>query len=138
MYDRAERPGRDARRCLYDSVERVSSFYRFLFSLLSVLILRRGLHRYTDNAITEAEFNELPPREQDRVQRVALKREAGRSANGFMGQWDAASTVALSRCKRIDWLHGRVFFDGLERDDEFAKKRLGYSAPNVFKLTLSD
>lgn len=36
-----------------------------------------------------------------------------------------------------DWLRDRVFFDGMERDDEFARSRLGFSAPNVFVLSLT-
>ena len=37
-----------------------------------------------------------------------------------------------------DWLRERVFFDKLSRKDGYAKIRLGFSAPNVFVLTLSN
>lgn len=36
----------------------------------------------------------------------------------------------------IDWIRERVFFNGLERDDDFARKRLGFAAPNIFVLHL--
>ncbi|KAL5494746.1 hypothetical protein ACEPAI_207 [Sanghuangporus weigelae] len=93
---------------------------------------------YTDLALTEPEFKDLSPREQDRIQRMALRREAGGFASAFSGMWGASSTVSFSRCKRIDWLYGKTYFDGLERDDDLAKKKLGFAAPNVFKLRLGE
>ena len=50
----------------------------------------------------------------------------------------------LHGCDRIlcavhtDWLRERVFFDKLSRKDGYAKARLGYSAPNIFVLSLSN
>ncbi len=37
-----------------------------------------------------------------------------------------------------DWLRERVFFDKLIRKDGYSKARLGYSAPNIFVLSLSN
>lgn len=37
-----------------------------------------------------------------------------------------------------DWLRERVFFDKLIRKDGYSKARLGYAAPNIFVLSLSN
>ena len=50
---------------------------------------------------------------------------------------DLHTFLGLSRSCQTDWLAGRVMFDGLDSDNEFAKKRLGYEAPNIFRLNLS-
>ena len=44
----------------------------------------------------------------------------------------------ISCAVRTDWLRERVFFDKLSRKDGYAKARLGYSAPNIFVLSLSN
>ncbi|KAI5122374.1 hypothetical protein M0805_004131 [Coniferiporia weirii] len=92
---------------------------------------------YLENPLTETEFSTLSPREQDRVKRLGLMRESGGYTSAFAGMWGTASAMPMDRCRRVDWLHGTVYFDGLERDDSFAKSRLGYVAPNVFRLSLS-
>ena len=51
--------------------------------------------------MTEAEFKSLSPREQDRVQRMVLRREAGGYGSAFSGMWGSAGQVPFSRCKRI-------------------------------------
>ncbi|TDL15867.1 hypothetical protein BD410DRAFT_755951 [Rickenella mellea] len=88
---------------------------------------------YSDNVITEAEFTSLPPSHQERIKRTAASREAG-----TMG-WGAhfGANAAANRCKRIDWLRDKVFFDGMEQDDEYAKKRLGFASPNIFLVALA-
>ncbi|THH06677.1 hypothetical protein EW145_g3923 [Phellinidium pouzarii] len=93
---------------------------------------------YTETALTEAEFATLGVRDKDRVKRMALMRESGGYDPGsaFAGTWGSSSAVPLGRCRRIDWLHGKVYFEGLERDDAFAKSRLKYAAPNVFRMSL--
>lgn len=37
----------------------------------------------------------------------------------------------------VDWLRERVYFEGLSRDDNYARQRLGYRAPNVFIMDLT-
>ena len=36
----------------------------------------------------------------------------------------------------LDWLRERVYFEGISRDDSYARQRLGYRAPNVFIMDL--
>ncbi|KZV94503.1 hypothetical protein EXIGLDRAFT_515301 [Exidia glandulosa HHB12029] len=38
--------------------------------------------------------------------------------------------------RRTDWLLGKCIFNGLRRDDEYCRARIGYVAPNVFVLEL--
>jgi len=87
---------------------------------------------YTDNFVTEGEFSALPPIMQDRVKRTAVTREMG----GMMGHYPSVANFPINRIRRIDWIRERVFFNGLERDDDFARKRLGFAAPNIFVLHL--
>lgn len=35
-----------------------------------------------------------------------------------------------------DWLRERIYFEGLVKDDKYAKIRLGFSAPNIFLMQL--
>lgn len=37
----------------------------------------------------------------------------------------------------VDWLRDRHFFEGLKKDDVYAKRKLGFSAPNVFIMELN-
>lgn len=37
----------------------------------------------------------------------------------------------------VDWLRERVYFEGLSKEDSYARGRLGYSAPNVFIMDLT-
>ncbi|EJD00995.1 uncharacterized protein FOMMEDRAFT_135268 [Fomitiporia mediterranea MF3/22] len=97
-------------------------------------ILGKVWKDYMEHALTEDEFSALPPPMQDRVRRSAVERET-RGNSRFMSGWGTAD-YPYNRCKRIDWLRDKVFFDYLERDDEFARARLGYAAPNVFKMML--
>ena len=50
---------------------------------------------------------------------------------------DALLFLLLLSCG-ADWLRERVFFDKLSRKDGYAKARLGFSAPNIFVLSLSN
>jgi len=90
---------------------------------------------YSELLLTEAEFTSIPPTHQERVRRAASNREVG--STGWTGQYYGQAPVPAARCRRIDWLRDRVFFDGMERDDEFARSRLGFAAPNVFVLSLT-
>ncbi|EJD00996.1 uncharacterized protein FOMMEDRAFT_29783 [Fomitiporia mediterranea MF3/22] len=97
-------------------------------------ITLKRIFSYAEHALTEAEFSALPQSIQDRVRRSAIDREA--LASGVMGGWNVAD-FPYNRCKRIDWLRDKVLFDSLERDDSFSRDRLGYAAPNVFKIITS-
>ncbi|KAH8113433.1 hypothetical protein DFH11DRAFT_343482 [Phellopilus nigrolimitatus] len=88
---------------------------------------------YADNTLSEEEFAALPPQMQDRVKRTAVNRESGGAR--YMG-WNV-DAFPFNRCRRIDWLRDKTFFDGLERDDEFAKSRLGFAAPNILVMSLT-
>ena len=73
------------------------------------------------------------------MKRLALARESGAIGSGMMSaMWGSTAAVPINRCKRIDWLRGRTLFEGLEIDDSYVKKRLGFSAPNIFVLDLSN
>jgi hypothetical protein len=37
----------------------------------------------------------------------------------------------------LDWLRDRVYFEALVRDDNYAKSRLGFKAPNIFIMELT-
>jgi len=88
---------------------------------------------YSEMSLTEAEMAAAAPAYQERVRRTAVVRETG----GQGSYWSTHASVPVNRCKRIDWLQSRVFFDRLDRDDDFAKQRLGFAAPNIFCLTLT-
>ncbi|KZT11142.1 uncharacterized protein LAESUDRAFT_734090 [Laetiporus sulphureus 93-53] len=87
---------------------------------------------YTDNAITDKELEALPGRIQEQIKRIAT----GSSGNGWNSFYSPAPT-GTSRPKRSDWLRERIFFERLSRKDQYAKQRLGFSAPNIFVLSLS-
>jgi len=36
-----------------------------------------------------------------------------------------------------DWLRDKVYFQALEKNDGYAVSRLGFKAPNIFKMDLS-
>lgn len=59
------------------------------------------VYSYTEFTLTEPEFKDLSPRDQDRVQRMALRREAGGYGSALSGMWGASNTVSFNRCMRI-------------------------------------
>jgi hypothetical protein len=109
--------------------------------------------RYGDHNMTEAEWNSLPVREQERVRRANMTNQM--NANPTAG-WNQAyfSPPAMNskNFRRADWLKDKMsvhnwqllrllthfitsFFDGLEQDDDYSAKRLGFKAPNVFIMS---
>ena len=40
-------------------------------------------------------------------------------------------------CLMADWLRDKVYFQALEKNDNYAISRLGFKAPNIFKMDLS-
>ncbi|KAF9808548.1 hypothetical protein IEO21_07840 [Rhodonia placenta] len=87
---------------------------------------------YTDNAVTDKELEVLPPRVQDQIKRFA----SGTASSGWSAYYSPAPT-AVPRLKRADWLRERQYFEKLHKRDSYVKQRLGYSAPNIFVLSLS-
>ncbi|KAF8328826.1 uncharacterized protein EI90DRAFT_1480556 [Cantharellus anzutake] len=92
---------------------------------------------YGENTITEAEWSSLGVREQERVKRASVNNQI--NSNPSMG-WNGGypfspSTMDAKNFRRSDWLRDKIFFDGIEIDDEYAVKRLGFKAPNVFVMS---
>ncbi|TFK67134.1 hypothetical protein BDN72DRAFT_888970 [Pluteus cervinus] len=88
---------------------------------------------YTENYVTDAEFNALPPRLQEQVKRIALHNQQV----GAQG-WNAyyAPAVHPGRYRRVDWFRERSFFEGLKREDAYAVAKLGFRAPNIFVMSV--
>ncbi|KAG9095855.1 hypothetical protein FS749_009656 [Ceratobasidium sp. UAMH 11750] len=87
--------------------------------------------QYSELYISDAEFATLPPRWQEQVKRAA------HSAQHF-NSWSLyySPQTQQQKFRRADWLRDKVFFDGLEVDDDYATTRLGFKAPNVFTMSL--
>ncbi|KAG8712589.1 hypothetical protein FRC11_014756 [Ceratobasidium sp. 423] len=87
--------------------------------------------QYSELYITDAEFATLPPRWQEQVKRAA------QNAQNF-NSWSLyySPQTQQQKFRRTDWLRDKVFFDGLELDDDYAVTRLGFKAPNVFTMSL--
>jgi hypothetical protein len=114
---------------------------------------------YTENLVTEKEIGALPPRLQEQIRRSA----AHHSQSGWSGFYTANPQVNPNQYRRVgewscmgaamkrfnetcvpnclssspftDWLRDRVYFEGLVKRDDYAVKRLGYKAPNIFIMT---
>ncbi|KAF4614418.1 hypothetical protein D9613_003331 [Agrocybe pediades] len=91
---------------------------------------------YSDNDITDAEFNSLSQRVQDGVKRAAATHAAERNPQAW-GAGYYTPHMQPERLKRLDWLKERVFLEGIERNDNYAKQRLGFSASNIFIMNLA-
>jgi len=90
---------------------------------------------YTEHDITEIEFNQLNPRSQDQLKRsAAANLQASQPQTQPWGYYTPAAQP--ERLRRVDWLRERVYFEGLSRDDNYARHRLGYRASNVFIMDL--
>ncbi|KAL4065194.1 hypothetical protein V8B97DRAFT_1945934 [Scleroderma yunnanense] len=88
---------------------------------------------YTENYITEQEFNSLPPRLQEHVKRVAANNQtAGNNWGMYYG-----TPAPPNRYKRVDWLRDKIYFDALVKKDTYAASRLGFRAPNIFVMNLA-
>lgn len=86
---------------------------------------------YTENMVTDKEFESLPSRIQEQVRRHA----SSSTAQGWQGYYTPAQVP--NRFRRVDWLRDKVYFDKLIKKDSYAQARLGFSAPNIFIMTLS-
>jgi len=83
---------------------------------------------YGESHITDAEWATLPVREQERVRRSNVQNQMAWPGGGY--------SPSPKEFRRADWLRDKHFFDGLELDDEYAEKRLGFKAPNIFVMVL--
>jgi len=91
---------------------------------------------YTEHLITEAEFGSIPVRVQDQIKRISH----GRAVGSAPGQWAAyySPLPTDGRHRRVDWLRERTYFETLRRNDSYAISRLGFKAPNIFIMDLSN
>ncbi|KAI0791118.1 hypothetical protein C8Q75DRAFT_91658 [Abortiporus biennis] len=87
---------------------------------------------YTENMVTDKEFESLRPRDQETVRRYAAN-VAGQNWGGY---YTPAPANIPTRYKRVDWLRDRVWFNKLSKNDNYAKARLGVSTPNIFVMSL--
>lgn len=112
--------------------------------------------RYTNNYVTDAEMASISARGQEQVKRAAQAHQTGAA-----GQWAYPHhAVGAVRCRRVgenifsryqillwttrlmfplvDWFKDRIFFEGMRRDDRYAQSRLGFKAPNIFIMDLTN
>ena len=111
--------------------------------------------RYTDNYVTDKEFETLSPRVQEHIRRLAASNAA---ASGGMYTGFYTPAQAPTRFKRVgelplkslndsvlhllmhrdfvDWLRDKIYFERLVKKDPYIKSRLGFTAPNVFVMVL--
>ncbi|KAI0085965.1 hypothetical protein BDY19DRAFT_895853 [Irpex rosettiformis] len=88
---------------------------------------------YTENNVTDKEFESLPPRVQEHIKRLAASNAAQQSGM-YSGYFSPANVP--SRFRRVDWLRDKVYFERLVKKDPYVKNRLGFSAPNTFVMML--
>ncbi|KAF9453699.1 hypothetical protein P691DRAFT_813046 [Macrolepiota fuliginosa MF-IS2] len=87
---------------------------------------------YTQNYVTDGEMGTLPARIQEQVKRAALYNQTP-----HWQQYGHAPTQA-ARCRRVDWFKDRHYFEGLKKDDRYSLTRLGFKAPNIFIMELTN
>lgn len=110
-------------------------------------------YRYSENYVTDKEFETLSPRVQEHVKRIASSNAA--QQNGIYQGYFSPNTMP-SRFKRVgqwpnifstyklllrnvcapDWLRDKVYFERLSKKDPYIKNRLGFTAPNIFTVML--
>ncbi|KAI0344989.1 hypothetical protein BDW22DRAFT_1325595 [Trametopsis cervina] len=88
---------------------------------------------YTENYVTDKEFETLTPRVQEHIKRLAASNAA--TASGMYAGYFSPATMP-SRFRRADWLRDKLFFDRMTRKDPYVKSRLGFTAPNIFVMAL--
>ncbi|KAG6902670.1 hypothetical protein C0995_013362 [Termitomyces sp. Mi166 len=92
------------------------------------------------NTITGPEFTSIPARVQEQIKRISAH-NLMTTQGGWQGNYFPATPIApvsTDQLKRYDWLRERVFFEGIRKDDSYAVSRLGYNAPNIFVMDLSN
>ncbi|KIO25584.1 hypothetical protein M407DRAFT_208956 [Tulasnella calospora MUT 4182] len=95
--------------------------------------------QYSESFITDAELDTLPPRTRDQVRRAAQNAQQIYGAPGWGGGYYGSPSPGGNgqRLSRSAWLRDRIFFDGLEKDDDFAVKQLGFKASNIFCMQVT-
>ncbi|KAI0689825.1 hypothetical protein BC835DRAFT_1367198 [Cytidiella melzeri] len=88
---------------------------------------------YTENTVTDKEFESLAPRVQEHVKRIAASNAAQQSGM-YSGYFSPAAVP--SRFRRVDWLRDKVYFERLTKKDPYVKNRLGFTASNIFVMML--
>ncbi|KIO00137.1 hypothetical protein M404DRAFT_1004060 [Pisolithus tinctorius Marx 270] len=87
---------------------------------------------YTENYVSEQEFNSLPPRLQEHVKRAAANNQQAANWQMYYN-----TPTPPSRYKRVDWLRDKIYFDYLTKKDTYSVSRLGFKAPNIFVMCLA-
>ncbi|KAI6111154.1 hypothetical protein EDD16DRAFT_589701 [Pisolithus croceorrhizus] len=88
---------------------------------------------YTENYVSDQEFNSLPPRLQEHVKRAATNNQ--QAASNWSMYYNTPAPP--SRYKRVDWLRDKIYFDYLTKKDNYSISRLGFKAPNIFVMCLA-
>ncbi|KAF8188337.1 hypothetical protein BJ912DRAFT_968507 [Pholiota molesta] len=93
---------------------------------------------YVEHDVSDAEFASLNPRGQDQLKRSAATNFNHLQPQGANSPWGYYTPQqGPDRLRRVDWLRERVYFEGLSRDDNYARNRLGFRAPNIFIMDLT-
>ncbi|KAG8924309.1 hypothetical protein FRC03_008881 [Tulasnella sp. 419] len=96
--------------------------------------------QYSEGFITDAELDTLPSRAREQVKRAAVSASQIYGAPGGWGgggYYASPSPGGNQRLPRSAWLKDRIFFDGLEKDDDYALKAIGFKASNVFIMSVT-
>ncbi|KAJ7583983.1 hypothetical protein C8J56DRAFT_893614 [Mycena floridula] len=88
---------------------------------------------YTESMVTDEEFGKLPHRVQEHMKRMASLNAAQGTRTMFY-----QPAVAPTQFRRSEWLREYTWFECLETDKKYLMERLGYNAPNEFKLVLNN
>ena len=107
---------------------------RFHFQLKTSLFCLISDSRYAEHSITDLEFNSLNGRMQEQIKRTAAANLQNMQPQ--QAAWGYYPAPAPERLRRVDWLREKVYFEGLVRDDHYAKTRLGFKAPDIFVMEL--
>ncbi|KAF8968272.1 hypothetical protein BDZ97DRAFT_1799645 [Flammula alnicola] len=93
---------------------------------------------YIEHDITDVEFGSLNARGQEQLKRTAaVNFNHLQQPSGTWGGYYTPQQPGPDRLRRLDWLRERVYFEGVSRDDNYARSRLGFRAPNIFIMELT-
>ncbi|KDR81938.1 hypothetical protein GALMADRAFT_240269 [Galerina marginata CBS 339.88] len=92
---------------------------------------------YTEHDVTDAEFAYLNGRMQEHVKRTAAANYANTQPQTAQAWGYYTPQAGPDRIRRVDWLRERVYFEGLTKDDNYTRSRLGFRAPNIFVMELT-
>ncbi|KAG5642328.1 hypothetical protein DXG03_003003 [Asterophora parasitica] len=120
-------------------------------------VCQQLFNEYTQETITDAEFNSINPRLQENIKRAAHALLHGPYANSYytaappppatikrISKLLSVCLLAMRRgmnslllCPLPGWLRERHWFESLQKDDSYVISRLGFKAPNIFVLSLA-